>query len=328
LSDEEKTSVLAEYTLVDKNSADYDTYVKEYPALENESIYVLNKIDKAEIDRLNPIMGKALLTVAGIEQAVADPAKAKEMGAAFGELDISKLPPGTDLFTMLEKLPAEQRSKIQDSVNSKFEALGESMIVQASVGAVKAEYQALGMDTAKLQNNYVLSVGGWMLVLTLLSAVCTITVGFLSARIAAGLARDLRRFTFQKVESFSSSEFEKFSTASLITRSTNDITQIQTVMMFMIRMIFYAPLIGVGGIVKVLSQDSPLAWLIIVAVLMLISLISIVMTFALPKFRIIQNLVDRLNLVSRENLSGMMVIRAFNMQKLRGKALRKGQRWT
>lgn len=323
LSAEEKTSVLADYTLVDKDSAEYDQYVKTYPALENEPVYVLNKIDKAEIERLNPIMGKALLTVSGIEQAIADPAKAAEMGAAFGGLDLTKLPPGTDLFTMLGQLPAEQLSKIQDSANSKFEALGESMIVQASVRAVKAEYEALGVDTAKLQNDYVLSVGGWMLLLTLLSAVCTITVGYLSARIAAGLARDLRRLTFQKVESFSSSEFEKFSTASLITRSTNDITQIQTVMMFMIRMIFYAPLIGIGGIIKVLSQDSPLAWLIIVAVLILISLIATVMTFALPKFRIIQKLVDRLNLVSRENLSGMMVIRAFNMQKFEEKRFEK-----
>ena len=323
LSDEEKASVLADYTLVDKNSADYDTYVEKYPALENEPVYVLNKIDKAEIERLNPIMGKALLTVSGIEQTIADPAKAAEMGEAFGGFDLTKLPPGTDLFTMLEKLPAEQLSKIQDSANSKIEALGESMIVQASVRAVKAEYEALGMDTAKLQNDYVLSIGGWMLLLTLLSAVCTITVGFLSARIAAGLARDLRRLTFQKVESFSSSEFEKFSTASLITRSTNDITQIQTVMMFMIRMMFYAPLIGVGGILKVVSQDSPLAWLIVVGVLMLVSLIAIIMTFALPKFRIIQKLVDRLNLVSRENLSGMMVIRAFTMQKFEEKRFEK-----
>jgi ATP-binding cassette subfamily B protein len=153
-----------------------------------------------------------------------------------------------------------------------------------------------------------------MLGLTLLSALCTIIVGYTSARIAAGMARDLRRDTFQKVESFSSTEFEHFSTASLITRTTNDITQIQMVTMIMIRMIFYAPLIGIGGVIKVLSKDSPLAWLIIVAVLMLVSLIIIIVSIAMPKFRIIQKLTDRVNLVARENLSGMMVIRAFNMQ--------------
>jgi len=311
----EKDSVLADYTLVDRNSPDYEKYVQEYPALANEPVYVLSNVGQAEIDRLNPIMGKALLTVSGLEQAIADPSKAAQMGSAFGGFDLSKLPPGTDVFTMLGQLPADQLSKIKDGVDSKFAALGDSMIVQASVGAVKAEYIALGMDATKLQNSYIINLGGWMLGLTLLSALCTIIVGYTSARIAAGMARALRRDTFQKVEGFSSTEFERFSTASLITRTTNDITQIQTVIMIMVRMIFYAPLIGIGGVLKVISKDSPLAWLIIVAVMMLISLIIIVVSIAMPKFRIIQKLTDRVNLVARENLTGMMVIRAFNMEK-------------
>ena len=310
----EKDSVLADYTLVDSNSPDYEKYLEEYPALADGPIYVLNDINKAEIDRLNPIMSKALLTVSGIEQVLADPSKAAQMGGAFGNFDLSKLPPGMDVFTMLGQLPAEQLSKITDAVDSRFSALGDSMITQAAVGAVKAEYKALGMDTEKLQNRYIINLGGWMLGLTLLSALSTIIVGYLSARIAAGVARDIRRDTFQKVENFSSTEFEHFSTASLITRTTNDITQIQMVTMIMIRMIFYAPLIGIGGVLKVLSKDSPLAWLIIVAVMMLISLIIIVVSIAMPKFKIIQKLTDRVNLVARENLSGMMVIRAFNMQ--------------
>ena len=311
----EKGSVLTDYTLVDSSSPDYEKYVKEYPALANEPVYVLNNVGQAEIDRLNPIMGKAFLTVSGIEQAIADPSKAAQMGSAFGGFDLSQLPPGTDVFTMLGQLPANQLSKIKDGINSNFAALGESMIVQASVGAVKTEYVALGMDAVKLQNSYIINLGGWMLGLTLLSALCTIIVGYLSARIAAGMGRDIRRDTFQKVEGFSSTEFEHFSTASLITRTTNDITQIQTVIMIMVRMIFYAPLIGIGGVLKVLSKDSPLAWLIVVAVMMLISLIVIVVSIAMPKFRIIQKLTDRVNLVARENLSGMMVIRAFNMEK-------------
>jgi len=310
----EKESVLADYSLVDSGSSDYETYLAEYPALADEPVYVLNDIDQAEIDRLNPIMGKALLTVYGIEQMITDPAKAEQMGGAFSNFDLSRLPPGMDVFAMLGQLPAEQLSQIKDGINSQFEALGGSMIVQSAVVAVKNEYAALGMDTDKLQNNYILSLGGWMLVLTLLSAACTIIVGYTSARIAAGMGRDIRRDTFQKVESFSSTEFEHFSTASLITRTTNDITQIQMVTMIMIRMIFYAPLIGIGGVLKVLSNDSPIAWLIIVAVMMLISLIIIVVSIAMPKFKIIQKLTDRVNLVARENLSGMMVIRAFNMQ--------------
>ncbi len=311
----EKDSVLANYTLVDSNSPDYETYLEEYPVLADEAVYVLNDIDQTEIDRINPIMAKALMTVSGIEQVLADPSKAAQMGSAFGGFDLSKLPPGMDIFTLLGQLPAKQLSQIKDGINSQFAALGDSMIVQAAVGAVKAEYAALGMDTDKLQNRYILNLGAWMLGLTLLSALSTIIVGYTSARIAAGVARDLRRDTFQKVENFSSTEFEHFSTASLITRTTNDITQIQMVTMIMIRMVFYAPLIGVGGVLKVLSKDSPLAWLIIVAVMMLVSLIIIVVSIAMPKFRIIQNLTDRVNLVARENLSGMMVIRAFNMQK-------------
>jgi len=314
----EKDSVLADYTLVDSNSPDYQTYLKDYPALADGPIYVLNDIDQAEIDRLNPIMGKALLTVSGIEQVIADPSKAAQMGG-FGNFDLSKLPPGMDVFAMLKQLPAAQLTQIKDGIDARFTAMGDSMIVQASVGAVKAEYQALGMNTDKLQNGYIMSVGGWMLLITLASAACTIIVGYLSARIAAGFARDVRRDTFQKVENFSSTEFEHFSTASLITRTTNDITQIQMVTMIMVRMIFYAPMMGIGGVIKVLSKDSPLAWLIVVGVLMLISLIIIVVSIAMPKFRIIQSLTDRVNLVARENLSGMMVIRAFNMQNFEEK---------
>jgi len=315
MSAADKDSVLADYTLVNKDSSDYDTYVKEYPVLEKESIYILNKIDQTEIDRINPIMAKPLLTVAGIEQVIADPSKAAQMGGAFGNFDLSKLPPGMDLFTVLGQLPAEQKAKITDSIDEKFSALGDSMIIQAAVTPVKAEYKALGMDTDKLQNNYIINVGGWMILLTLLSVVCTIIVGYLSARIAAGMARDIRRDVFEKVEHFSNTEFDKFSTASLITRTTNDVTQIQMVVMMMVRMVFYAPLLGFGGLIKVISKDSPLSWLIGVAVLMLVSLIIVVFSVALPKFKLIQKLVDRINLVARENLAGMMVIRAFNMQE-------------
>ena len=314
LSAEDKDSVLADYTLIDKNSADYETYVEKYPILATESIYVLNEIDQAEMDRINPIMAKALLAVSGIEQVVADPSKAAQMGGAFGNFDLSKLPPGMDVFTMLGQLPAEQRAKISESMDEKFASLGDTMVVQAAVGAVKNEYIALGMDTDKLQNNYIMTAGGWMLLLTLASGVCTIIVGYLSAKIAAGMARDIRRDVFKTVESYSNTEFDKFSTASLITRTTNDVTQIQMVVIMMVRMMFYAPLIGIGGIIKVVAKDSPLSWLIGLAVLMLVSLIALIFSLALPKFKLIQKLVDRLNLVSRENLSGMMVIRAFNMQ--------------
>ena len=313
MSAENKASVLNDYTLIDQSSPDYETYIEEYPALANEPVYVLNEVDKAEIERLNPIMAKSLLAVSTIEQVMENPEKAAQMGNQLG-FDVTRIPPGTDVFAILNQLPPAQLSQMLDAVDKQFATLGDSMVVQAAVAAVKSEYEALGMDTAKLQNNYILRVGGIMLLLTLLSGVCTITVGYLSARTAAGTARDIRRDIFKDVENFSSVEFSKFSTASLITRSTNDITQIQMVIFMMVRMVFYAPILGVGGIIRVLGKDTSMWWLIAVAVLVLISLILVVFSIALPKFKAVQKLVDRLNLVARENLSGIMVIRAFNMQ--------------
>jgi ATP-binding cassette subfamily B protein len=193
--------------------------------------------------------------------------------------------------------------------------MGDSMITQMAVGAVKAEYAALGMDTGRLQSNYIIRTGALMLLLSLLSGACTVAVSFLSARTAAGLARDLRRYIFTKVESFSSTEFDRFSTASLITRSTNDVTQIQMVVIMMIRMVFYAPIIGIGGVIRAMGKNPTMWWIIAMAVAVLLSLVLIVYSISVPKFKSIQGLIDRLNLVMRENLSGMMVIRAFNRQE-------------
>jgi ATP-binding cassette subfamily B protein len=216
---------------------------------------------------------------------------------------------------MFSSLPAEQRIEISEEMNKTFLALGDSIIVQGAANAVKAEYEALGMNVDKIQSNYIFSTGFLMILLSLLSAVCIVIVGFLASKVAAGLAKNLRRLVFTKVESFSNTELDKFSTASLITRTTNDITQIQNLMVIMIRMVFYAPILGVGGIIKAIDKSSSMSWIIVVAVISLLGLISVVFSIALPKFKAIQKLVDRLNLVTRENLSGMMVIRAFNTQK-------------
>ena len=313
LSAPDKALVLGDYTLVDKNSPGYGQYLAEYPALANGPVYVLKSVDTAEINKLNPIMGKGFLVVASIDQILADPAKAAAAAQAFG-FDLSKLPPGMDLYSVLAKLPAANLSKITAAIDAKFSTLGESMINQMAVATVKAEYAALGMNTEKLQTDYIIHVGILMLLLTLLSGACTIVVGFLSARTAAGVARDLRRAVFQRVESFSSTEFDKFSTASLITRSTNDITQIQMVVIMVMRMVIYAPIIGVGGVIRAIGKSANMWWIIALAVIVLLGLILTVFVIALPKFQSIQKLIDRLNLVTRENLSGMMVIRAFNMQ--------------
>lgn len=313
MSSEDKARVQQDYDLVESTSPDIASHLEKYPALADEPIYVLKEVDSAEIDLLKPIMGKALVVVSGIEQMIADPSKVPPMGQVLN-FDPSQIPPGVDVFDVLGRMPAEQISAIRSAVNESLAALGDSMVNQMAVRAVKTEYEALGMDTGRLQTDYMLNIGGTMLLLSLLGGVCTVSVGYLASRTAAGAARDIRKEVFKKVESFSSAEFNRFSTASLITRSTNDVTQVQLVIFMIMRMVFYAPIIGVGGVIRAIDKSSGMWWILAVAVVALLSLIVVVFSISLPKFRIIQTLIDRLNLVTRENLSGIMVIRAFNKQ--------------
>ena len=287
LSPEEGADVLAHYTLVDRSSSDFDDYLDDYPILADQPVYVRKAVDSPVIERLDPAMGRAFMAAA-----------AASAMTAFGA-----------------GVPEAQLSAIASAVNERISAMDDRMIVQAAAQAVGEEYAALGMDMGRLQSRYILKTGAVMLLLSLLGAACSVTVGFLAARTGAGLARDLRRLTFEKVESFSSAEFDRFSTASLITRSTNDITQIQMVVIMMVRMVFYAPIIGVGGVIRALGKASSMWWVIAAAVGTLMVLILAVYKIAVPKFKLIQRLVDRLNLVSRENLAGIMVVRAFNRQK-------------
>jgi ATP-binding cassette subfamily B protein len=258
-------------------------------------------------------MARALLAVSGITQAQADPSKAATLRGGGG-FDLSRLPKGMDAFTMIAHLPASQSAQIVSSINQRFASMDNAMLVQAAAAPIRTEYTALGMDPSKLQTSYILHTGSIMLLLSLISGMCTVAVGFLSARTAAGLSRNLRRKLFNKVESFSNAEFDKFSTASLITRSTNDITQVQMVVVMIMRMAIYAPIMGVGGVIRAIGKSASMWWIIAVAVIALLGMVGTVFTISLPKFKIIQKLIDRLNLVTRENLSGMMVIRAFNMQ--------------
>jgi ATP-binding cassette subfamily B multidrug efflux pump len=311
---EEKTRVLGDYLLVDPTSPESAQYLEEYPALANEPIYLVRELDEIEIDALNPILGKAWVVVSGIEQMIADPSKAQQMGQSL-DFDLSRLPAGMDVFTMLAQMPTAQLSQISTAINESFASLGDKMINQMAVGAVKTEYEALGMNTSKTQTAYILRIGGIMLLISLLGGACTIAVGFLASRTAAGAARDIRKAVFKKVESFSSAEIDKFSTASLSTRSTNDITQVQMVIFMIMRMVFYAPIIGIGGVIRAIDKSANMWWIIALAVIVLLGMILIIFAISLPKFKIIQSLIDRLNLVTRENLSGMMVIRAFNKQE-------------
>jgi len=231
------------------------------------------------------------------------------------EFDPSRIPAGMDVFQALEMMPADMRGEMTDMMEEAFSSLGDSMINQMAVGAVKAEYEGLGMDAGKIQRDYILRIGGSMMLISLLGGAATIAAGYLASKTAAGAARDIRKEVFKKVASFTNAEFNKFSTASLITRSTNDVTQVQTVIFMFMRMVFFAPIIGIGGIIRAIDKSASMWWLIALAVIILLGLILIVFSVAVPKFRLMQKLIDRLNLVTRENLSGMMVIRAFNKQE-------------
>jgi ATP-binding cassette, subfamily B, multidrug efflux pump len=310
---EQSDRVLAAYTLVDSSSPEYAVSLLQYPALEGDPVYIRRNLDKAEVDAINTGLAKAWVVVAAIGKVVSNPAAAAAMGGGGG-FDLSKLPPGTDPFAVLKLLPPLTRYRMLASIDEKFAAMGPGMAIQAAAAPVLAEYTALGADTGRMQVSYMLRTGGLMLLLTLLAAFTAVVSGLIAARVASGLARDLRAAVFSRVEGFSSAEFDRFSTASLITRSTNDIMQVQMAAVMMVTMIFYAPIIGIGGVIRALGKSSSMWWLIAAAVGVLLVVVLVIYRVAVPKFKIIQRLMDRLNLVSRESLSGMMVIRAFNRQ--------------
>jgi ATP-binding cassette, subfamily B, multidrug efflux pump len=323
---DEQALVLGNYTFIDASSSNYDQYTRDYPALANEPIYVLNAVDGATTEALTPIMGRAFTAVSSIEQIMADPSQAFATAERSGMSLLTSLPAGTDIFAVIRMLPTSSREQMINGMDERFASMGSSMVVQAAAGAVKNEYAALGMDTAAIQNNYIIRMGLIMLGMSLVSGGATVAVGYLAAKVAAGLARDLRRDVFKKVENFSHAEFDKFSTASLITRTTNDVNQVQTVVALMIRMVIYAPIMGVGGSLRALSQNTSMSYIIVIAVLVLLGMIITIFSIALPRFKVVQDLVDRLNLVMRENLSGIMVIRAFNTQRFEEKRFDKANR--
>jgi len=312
MTEAEQKQLVDAYTLVSPGSLEADDLSATYPLAASQPVYVL-AADQAAIDALTPVISKALVTVSGLETMLSDPQKAAAMGAEMG-FDLSKLPPGTDIFTLIPQLPASQKEQITAAINQQLSGLDETILEQMAVRAVKNEYTALGVDGSRLQTNYILRVGLDMLLVSLLSITCTILVSLLSARTGSGFARDVRRGVFSKVTSFSPAELESFSTASLITRSTNDITQLQMLIIMGLRMVIYAPIMGVGGTIRAVNTAPGMWWIIALAVVVLLSIIMAVFSIALPKFKIIQSLIDRLNLVVRENLSGMMVVRAFNRQ--------------
>ena len=300
MSEEDQKTLDEHYTLVESQNIDEAT-LKKYPDAKDKDIYVLN--DKADRTALNHIMVKPLLLATGIQTSE----QAEQM--------LSQLPEGVTIAQAIEMMPKEQLAEMTDGIDEKFDTLGESSMTIAASNGVKMEYKTLGRDTDAVQNNYILKIGGMMLGIALLGSAAAITVGYFSSRIGAGVSRKLRQDVFNKVQHFSTTEFNKFSTASLITRTTNDIQQIQMVVVMCLRVIVYSPIIGFGALIKVLNSANSMAWIIGVVLVILFGVIITTFMIVLPKFTIVQKLVDKLNLVMRENLSGMLVIRAFGNEK-------------
>lgn len=302
----ENTEFYNSYTLYqpgDATQKDYARYIRDYPALSNEPVYILKTSDKQTMESLNNMLGKPILIVQNISKG------------KFITFIGQGVPANIDPFAFFFTLPEEQLSAMNGKAREMIGTMPETMITQSAIEYIKNEYKAIGINTSKLQEQYILNSGLFMLLIALLSMVATVIVGFLSARVAAGLGRNLRFNMFKKVESFSSTEFDKFSTASLITRTTNDIQQVQMLMVMLLRIVFYAPILGIGGILKVVSTNTNMGWIIAVAVMVILSIVIIMFSVAIPKFKIVQKLVDKLNLVTRESLVGLLVIRAFNTQK-------------
>lgn len=212
-------------------------------------------------------------------------------------------------------LTDEQLLIIREQILQSLGESGETAVAQKAVLFIQQEYEQLGMDLGRIQRNYLYRTGGMMLVYSMVMMATAIMVGLLAARLGAKLGMNLRERVFTKVVSFSHAEMERFSTASLITRSTNDIQQVQMVVVMMLRMVVYAPIIGIGGVVKVLRTRTGMGWIIVVAVALIMALVCVLMVVAMPKFKKMQTLVDRMNLVSREILTGVSVIRAFSRER-------------
>lgn len=313
MNDNEKNVVKDNYTLLDKDNLttdEYNKYVKDYPELKNESIYKLNTNEEEKIDKLNDIFGKPMLIVSMLESQGLDGVPGIDSMAPQG-MDLSKMDP----FEMLNMMSQEQIDSMLSKVDEKLSDMPDSMITQAATSYVKEQYKEVGINTNKLQSNYVIIAGVKMVGIALISMVATVIVSFIAARVGAALGRNLRKGVFNKVVGFSNAEFDKFSTASLITRTTNDIQQIIMLVVIGLRIVFYAPILGIGGIIKVINTRASMGWIIGVAVISILLLVIVLFSFAIPKFKGVQKLVDRLNLVTRESLTGMLVIRAFSTQK-------------
>ena len=312
---DEDEKIQSNYELMEKT----EDNLEEYPELQNQNIYKLKDISNEEKENLEQFMAKPLMILYQINnEENANSIKEKMLEnidssspeyiamSQMSIIDIIKSMPENRLDTMLAELD-NQLSSVE---------MSDSMIEQGAIQEIKTEYQDIGMDLEKIQNDYILIVGLQMAGVALISMLSAVTIMFLSSRVAEKLGKTLIEKLFKKVLSFSTAEFNRFSTASLITRSTNDVQQIQQLITMLFRVLVYAPIIGIGGVLRVVRTGTlSMAWVIATAVVLIMAVVLVLFIVAMPKFRKMQDLIDRLNLVSREILTGLPVIRAFNTQK-------------
>ena len=292
-----------------------DEKILENYSLENDNTYNIKSIKKTEREELSDLLIKPIIisqTIQNEETA----SKIKEQILANVPDEQKVMFENLTLLEIMEKMPQEQVKQMLNESTKQIDEMQDSIKKQAAIGYVKTIYQKAGVDTDELQMKYIFITGLKMLGLALISMSSAVVIMFLSNRVGAKISRTLREKVFNKVLSFSNKELREFSTASLITRSTNDIQQIQQLMAMLFRTVVYAPIIGIGGIVKVLTQsNTSMAWIIGVAVISILMLVSVLFIIAMPKFKKLQDLTDKLNEVSREILTGKSVIRAFNTEE-------------
>jgi ATP-binding cassette subfamily B multidrug efflux pump len=315
MTDAQRKTIESSYTSVPASGTGsaHDSYVKKYPLLKSEDIYVRNNVDSATFTELDKTFGEATWTFINTMKTLSKQSGKSLTAASSGQTDVSKMDfsKAYALAPMLEKLP----QSVFDDARKETLKNSDTILLQSGAALCQSFYRELGINIANIQTTYILTTGLWMLLIALAGGAATVMVSFFAARISSAVARDLRRDVFRKVESFSNHEFDQYSTASLITRTTNDVTQVQMLVMMGIRMLCYAPIMAVGGIIMAIRKSVSMSWIIALACIVLVGIIAVIFSIAIPKFKIMQQLIDRLNLVSRENLNGLMVIRAFGTQK-------------
>ncbi len=307
MNEEEKNLVEASFYKVEKGDANYE---QTYPNVKEKNIYVLkNELTEETIEKLDRAFEIATRTFINTMSAMAEQnGQASEAMQDKSNIDVEQI------YSMLPYLASIDSATISKA-RQDAENMEESMLSQTAIAVTQLMYKELGMDLGKIQTIYILKTGAKMLGMTIIVVLTAISVSFIATRVATKISRNLRKDVFEKVEQFSANEFDKFSTSSLITRTTNDINQVQNLIIMLIRVMAYAPIMGIGGVIMILQRNAGMSWILGIACVGILCLIGVIFALAMPKFKLLQKLTDKINLVSRESLSGIMVSRAFRTQK-------------